>query len=217
MSRELLWREFPNEQRATYFHNFWPGAETGSQIPSIHEWLSTSELGQNFRLDDGQEKLVLLVKGQLLLRYPDAIIYAVEAASPTRLGTKEAHPLFRGRLDPDITYIGLNVTEEDARGEPGWFFVLQEQPTSPRFGLDVSRDPGLAPDAPLPGWNNLSWQDLKVPEGGHLRLKDTSVTVQKPEGLQWGFNAAHQAAILRQRPARVAIHARLLLTPLPEG
>jgi hypothetical protein len=141
----------------------------------------------------------------------------VQAASPTRLGTKEAHPLFRGRLDPDITYVGLDVTEEEARGEPGWFFVLQEQPTSPRFGLDVNRDPGLAPDAPLPGWNNLSWQDLKVPEGGYLQLKDSSITVQKPEGLQWGFNAAHQAAILRQRPARVAIHARLLLAPLSEG
>jgi hypothetical protein len=217
MSRELLWREFPNDQRATYFHNFWPAVESASQMPAIHEWLPESRLGGNFSLGDGQETLVLLVRGQLLLRYPDAIIYAVKAASATKLGEEERHPLFRGRLDPDITYIGLKLTKEEALEEPGWFFVLEEQPTSPRFGLDVKRDPSLNPTVPPPRWKDVSWEDFTVPEGGHLRFEDSAVTVQQPESLQWAFNAAHQAAILRQRPARVAIHARLLLKSLIES
>jgi len=32
-----------------------------------------------------------------------------------------------------------------------------------------------------------------------------------PGGLTWAFNGAHLAGILRQRPVRIAIHARQLL------
>lgn len=213
MGRELLWREFPNEQHQTYFQTFWDGTRTAratGQIPRLHEWLPESDLGQNFRLGGQGEKLVLLIRGQLLLRYPDAIIYAVRADSPTKLGTEERHPLFRGRLRPDMTFLGFDLSEEEARAQPGWFFVLQEQPTSPRFGLDVSRREDLST------WDTLSWQDLPVAEDQHLRLAEITATVPDPGDAQWAFNAAHMAAILRQRPARVAIHANLLLTPPEE-
>ncbi len=90
----------------------------------------------------GDEQLVLLIRGELLQRYPDALIYAVKAKTAEALGDEEQLPLFRGRIDPDITFLGFDLTETAARGaasDPGWFFVIQEQPTAPRFGLDEDR------------------------------------------------------------------------------
>ena len=42
-------------------------------------------------------------------------------------------PVFQGRLGLDISYYGFELTVSDARSTPGWYFVLQEQPTEPRF------------------------------------------------------------------------------------
>jgi hypothetical protein len=155
-----------------------------------------------------REPLVLLVRGQLLLRYPDAIVYAQQATSPTSLGTDQKGPIFRGSLEPDVRFFGFDLGDDEARGHdggPGWFFVLQEQPTAPRFGLDEVRT------GPLASWNDLAWDDLAVASGGHLRLAGLSPAVTDPA--TWAFNSAHMAAIVRQRPARVAIHANLILPP----
>jgi len=49
-----------------------------------------------------------------------------------------------------------------------------------------------------------------------VRLTDLNVPApQRPPGPVWGFNGAHMAAILRQRPVRLAFHARKLLPPRP--
>jgi hypothetical protein len=211
LARELLWREFPGRPRQTAFRTFWDTRGTGSeaeQLEPISDWDPAAALGDNMTLGTEREPLVLLVRGQLLLRYPDAIVYAQRAASPTSLGAEAKQPIFRGSLDPDVTFLGFDLGEDEARGDdggPGWFFVLQEQPTAPRFGLDEIRA------GPLASWNDLAWSDVGVAPGGHLRLADVSPAVTDPA--RWGFNAAHMAAIMRQRPARVAIHANLILPP----
>jgi len=93
---------------------------------------------------------------------------AVSGAQGHELGNEERHPLFRGSLQPDVTFFGFDLTVDQARGssEPGaanqgWFFVFQEQPTEPRFALDVA-------DAALGGaptkWSNLSWSHLAATE-----------------------------------------------------
>ena len=38
---------------------------------------------------------------------------------------------------PDIAFVGFELTAEQAKNNPGWFFVLQEQPTEPRFKLTM--------------------------------------------------------------------------------
>jgi hypothetical protein len=211
LARELVWREFPGRPRQTAFRVFWDTRGTGSQadqLEPISEWDPTATLGDNMSLGTEREPLVLLVRGQLLLRYPDAIVYAVQAASSTRLGTEQKQPIFRGSLDPDVRFLGFDLGEDEARGEDGgagWFFVLQEQPTAPRFGLDEARA------GPLATWNDLAWDDVGVAPGGHLRLAGVSPAVTDP--VTWAFNSAHMAAIMRQRPARVAIHASLILPP----
>jgi hypothetical protein len=213
LAAELLWREFPADLRHTYFRTFWdPRGTVGQpgQLPPIHTWQPSAALGDSFAA--GAQGLVLLIRGELLQRYPDALIYAVRARTPSALGTEELMPQFRGRIEPDITFLGFDLTEDAARGDaaqPGWFFVIQEQPTGPRFGLDEVRVTDLST------WNDLAWSDTRTEPGAALRLADLTVpATRQPPGDVWGFNGAHMASILRQRTVRLAFHARRLL-PTP--
>jgi hypothetical protein len=247
LARELLWNEYPTDQRGSYFRQFWnvagrvpePGEtgtpETVKDIKAIHAWGKTSALGENgTQPPDHPEPLVLLVRGDLLRRYPNALVYAVRAVQPANqpreLGTEERHPLFRGRLDPDVSFFGFTLDEQEVRGagaDPGWFFVLQEQPSEPRFGLDI----GDAPATSLVKWLDLSWGHLAADPAAlravtyidlNAPLPDTSHVVPQPDEpiVTWhadnglgatGSSAASLAYITLQRPARVAIHGSQLL------
>jgi len=183
-ARELLWRDYPTDQRGSYFRQFWDTrgaipAAANADIPALHQWPTTKALGDNLAVGmSGQ--LVLLIRGELLRRYSNPIVYAVRATGQSRqpqLGTEERYPLFRGSFEPDVAFFGFNLSEAQAKGggpngDPGWFFVIQQLPTEPRFGLDVR------------------------PPDPYLR----------PQG-----NAATTALALTQRPVRVAIHATALL------
>jgi hypothetical protein len=183
-ARELLWRDYPTDQRGTYFRHFWDSrgampAPVEPDIPPLHEWPFVHGVGDNLNpLSVGQ--LVLLIRGELLHRYPNPIVYAVRAtgqASQPQLGTEERYPLFRGSFEPDVAFFGFNLSEGQARGggpseDHGWFFVIQQHPTESRFGLDIRpADPYLHPQG----------------------------------------NAATTTLALTQRPVRVAIHATALL------
>jgi hypothetical protein len=232
MGRELLWREYPTDRRGTYFKYFWDEGGTAStqsavNLPPIHRW--TKELGQN--ASDGRpEPLILLVRGQLFRRYPNALLYAAKAerdiAGRIKPGATERFPLFRGVAPPDVTFFGFQLTEAEARGsaqpggDPGWFFVIQQQPGEPEFGLDV--DPGGDPP-PVTEWNQLTWRHLVRSEQElaaltYVRIKQGSPprpdTSKNPPGATWGFNAAHMARITMQQPVRIAILASQMLPPL---
>ena len=169
MGRELLWREYPTDRRGTYFKYFWDEGGTAPtqstvDLPPIHRWAKA--LGQN--TSEGRpEPLILLVRGQLFRRYPNALLYAAKAERDTagriKPGATERFPLFRGVAPPDVTFFGFQLTEAEARGgaqpggDPGWFFVIQQQPGEPEFGLDV--DPGGDPP-PVTEWNQLTWRHL---------------------------------------------------------
>lgn len=242
--RELLWNEYPTDQRGSYFRQFWNVAGRVPQpsdvdmlhdIRRIHEWPKTSELGHNgMEGPDAPEPLVLLVRGDLLRRYPNALVYAVKAeanpSGPRNLGTEERHPLFRGRLDPDVSFFGFNLEETQVRGsgtDAGWFFVLQEQPSEPRFGLDTPD----SPSSTLAAWLDLSWGHLAADAQGlqavtyidvNAELPDARGVVPEPDAplVAWhgdsglgalGSKASDLAYITLQRPARVAIHGSQLL------
>jgi hypothetical protein len=227
MSRELIWREFPHDENQTYFRDFWDTSGSGggdvataTRLDPIHTWDPAKGLGEQDGGTIQDDRLVLLVRGQLLQRFPDTIIYAVKAVNQRTLGDEEKYPLFRGTLDPDITFLGFDLTESQARGEggdPGWFFILQEQPTAPRFGLDIDRDTTV----PLGNWANLSWADMQLSAGGYIQVQASNqggdLTVGPLPAYQWGFNAAHMAAITRQAPVRIAIHTRTILPPEDNG
>jgi hypothetical protein len=189
MARQLLWQGYPTDQRPSCFRQFWdvagylrqPGdssdpaqlAEELRDIPPIHTWPRSRALGDNEnRQDVVADNVVLLVRGELLRRYPNTVIFAGKAMAGQDGDhgrvldeTDERFPIFRGTLSPDITFFGFNLSVDDARGGTaasplGFFFVFQEQPTEPRFGLE--------PDAAgtVTRWEDLAWTNFGSPGGG---------------------------------------------------
>lgn len=230
LSREMLWREYPAERDETYFQYFWttpPKSKLGApeplpDIPSINQWLESQALGQNVPAGTtpAADSLVLLIRGEVLRRYPTASVCAVPAiwSGNQRLLSENPPPIypsFRGRLEPDITYLGFDLTVAKARGSPlysannpGWFFVFQEQPVEPRFGLNVAGSGG-----DQSSWSNLSWSDVELTDGGtHLRLNSLLAGVDDDrEHIAWGVNAAHMAFITTRLSFRIAVHADTML------
>jgi hypothetical protein len=242
MARELLWRGFPTDQRGTYFRRFWDrGASvppvTGTALDDISEipsWNPKEALGvAGAPVDAADSQLVLVIRGELLRRYPLAVIYAAEAEWSLKpngdpmldankdpiprlaAGGQEKHPTFSGVLSPDITFLGFDLPPDEARGgtDPGWYIVFAEPPTGTRYGLDEDAPTG----GPAASWRDLSWDVVTTDQSGHVQLGATDpITVdpaEDPRGLHFTTTttSAHTAAIVEHRRYRVAIHARRLL------
>jgi hypothetical protein len=234
MGRELLWREYPTDLRGTFFRLFWDqrGVPEGSPslaLSPLRRW--DQPLGNNFMGLQGKPLLILLIRSELFRRYPTAIVYAA-AATGTGSTLKPnyvtaRYPLFRGSAEPDIAFFGFDLTKGEAvggaqgDGKRGWFFIIQQQPGEPTFGLDLdSSNESDDQPPPIKSWSELSWRHLvrsKAELGAlsHVRvaqgtppLPDTSAN---PPGARWGTNAAHMARITLQQPVRIAIHANQLL------
>jgi hypothetical protein len=178
MARQLLWAGYPTDCMGTYFQQFWdvskyvpqrgdptdPAklAELLKDIPLITQWPLSGPLGTHEnRTDIVPNNVVLLIRGELLRRYPDAIIYAAKAtlSGGSRIidpSGDERYPIFGGALRNDITFIGFNLSPLDAVGGPataapeGFFFVFQQHPTGPRFGLEPSA-------GTVSQWADLAW------------------------------------------------------------
>lgn len=159
MARELLWREYPTDQRGTPFRQFWdvtgarpaPGLgadqarESLYDIPELHRWPRRSHLGDHDNREkpgDNENEAVLVIRGELLKKYPTAIIYAHKArwepgdgvAHPENerhlvdlTAAQEANPpdtivktpLYEARVSPDITFFGFDLTAKEAQGGDG--------------------------------------------------------------------------------------------------
>ena len=220
MNREYLWRALPTDQRATSWRFFWEWLDRIPDIAPIHTWRTNTALGENTRGAGAGGQLVLLVRGELVRRYPNAVLLAWKATPDGRLLTDVPasatqaqrdqiikRPVFQGKLDPDIIFAGFDLVDSDLDNAGGWFFIVQEQPTEPRFGFD--QPDGAA--GTLSGWAGASWAHAGVAEGAHLRLQGNPLSGRTFTGLTFGSNAAHMAAIMLQQPMRVAVHGRYLV------
>src|SRR3989442_12044035 len=82
---------------------------------AIKDWHGAA-LGGNAYGASAESRLVLLLRSEVLHRYPSTTIYAVKAVcsgSQRVLGTEEHYPLFRGTVEPDITFFGFAMTEAE--------------------------------------------------------------------------------------------------------
>ena len=194
-ARELLWREYPTDQRGSYFRQFWDVSdfayepsdiekleeiavsklsedasdeeieemlekeirESLKDIPKIHLWSRYSDLGshdhrENYKeaklseipdnnSSENKNELVLVIRGELLKKYPNAVIYAHRARwqgkddapeepvkakervlmeipddteTPPRDTVKT--PLYEAKADPDIYFFGFDLTADTALG-----------------------------------------------------------------------------------------------------
>jgi len=154
-ARELLWNEYPTDMQGSFFRQFWdvstvPNRNNRSakqfaddlkDITKLHEWDRASKLGSHNKRDAQGDltQIVLVVRGDLLKRYPNTIIYAQQAtwsSDPRRMNrlalsdeTGERYladetdprfrfPLYRAFVAPDIYFIGFDLTLADVKGHP---------------------------------------------------------------------------------------------------
>ncbi len=213
-------------------------AEKLRDIEPIHQWqddsLNTSKKPVN---EIKEARLALLIRGDLLKKYPNTVIYALQAEftgdnnkRKPRLADiqeevldpdKVKFPVFKGTLDPDITFLGFDITETQAKGStevadnnPGWFFILEERIAETRFGADAYL-PGDELPADFVNWNNFSWGHFfeetgdeiicNLPASGYIdaikpRTNNTQIA-------KWDSDAGKKAALTCQKPVRIAIHA----------
>ncbi len=205
MSRELLWREYPTDQRGSYFRQFWDvseylpeGEEDLSKlkeklkdIPELHKWSRFSSLGDHDNREEGgakEEEVVLVIRGELLKKYPTAVIYAHKAAwqkkdDGTIDNTKERDlaeipggqedkpprtivktPLYKAKIEPDIYFFGFDLTSAEAKGSDG---SHPGDESKPGWFFVIKERPGEprfgldigGPNATKHTWSDLAWED----------------------------------------------------------
>ncbi len=234
LGSEFLWREFPARPNDTWLRHFWDGAVP--DIAPIGSWKPHAGLGANAPGLTAHASLVMLIRSAILHRYPDLRVYAVPARWNGAVRVEAASleiktPVFVARLAPDVAAFGFDLDQETARGTthpsdgtPGWFFVFEQVPGAPRFGLDAPKDVGHGAPA---SWDGLSWSHLAE----HGGPPPDFIDVTGPPSLvdagplpgngptrndhdAWGDDAAAMARITFQRPVRMLVHASALLPPV---
>ena len=221
-ARELLWREYPTDQRGSYFRQFWDVTsylETDASlsqdalreklrdIPPLHRWSRFSKLGAHDHREEGgesEQEVVLVIRGELLKKYPTAVIYAHRArwqpsndeidntlerrlveltpaqeANPPRDIVKT--PLYQAQVAPDIYFFGFDLTAEEAKGDDG------TQPgDDPGWFFVIKERPGeprfgldIDQQPAINIWNDLSWEDvLPGGPGAHIAVNQSFTLVE---------------------------------------
>jgi hypothetical protein len=221
-ARELLWREYPTDQRGSYFRQFWDvtgyiddaGTDAASlreqlkDIPPLHRWQRASNLGDHDHRDRGGEneaEIVLVIRGELLKKYPTAVIYAhrarwqqradgtidntvarrledpgaADAPSPPRHLVKT--PLYEAKVDPDIYFFGFDLTVDQARGDSG-----ENEADDPGWFFVIKERPGeprfgldIEAAEHVHVWNDLGWGNVApgVMPGDYLQITAATPTI----------------------------------------
>ena len=179
---------------------------------------------------------MLVVRGDLLKRYPNSIVFAQKAIvddqgvhvidldlTASEFSQELMFPLYRAEIYPDIKFFGFDLTAKQAKGidpspgfpdtdHEGWFFVIQEVPGEPRFGMDISYNPGTDGIT----WDDLSWQNFPAPDPAFVTVSPspTGFAPSDDSPPRWGTNAANMAYVLFQKPSMVAVYAAEMLEGL---
>lgn len=206
MARELLWREYMTDQRGSYFRQFWDvssvltpeGADPEAtkealrDIPPLHRWSKSSKLGDHDnreRSGEKEEEVVLVIRGELLKKYPTAVILAhraewqtdgdgnIDKTLPRKLAvltaaeqatpppSKVRTPLYEAKVDPDIYFLGFDLNAAEAQGE------TPDLPDDPGWFFVIKERPGQprfgldidedgSPGGGKNYWNDFSWDDV---------------------------------------------------------
>jgi hypothetical protein len=229
-ARELLWREFPTDQRPSTFRQFWDVSNAANtqgldpatfeeslrDITRIHEWPSTSLLGEhnNRRKPSDppetagtpllQRPVVLVIRGDLLKRYPNTVIYAQRAKWGQRAdnalrlvlwdetGEKSEtdpadpnirHPLYKAFVPPDIHFIGFDLSIDEAQGDPSLEETAEAKARTPanRLGWffvlkEVVGEPRFGLDEhPPDAPGEVKWDNLSWDNlGSDVKVIDTA-------------------------------------------
>jgi hypothetical protein len=146
MNRELRWREFPTDMRASVFSRFWSSGhapdDTGADdLRPLDLW--DGHVGQHFRRGD-RPSLTVVIHGDLVRRYPDLVV-AVNRQVIPQGGKWDAgrgpttYPVFTGVIGGSTGFYGFDLPVDDVRSDlETYYFVLYEPADRFRFGLDIA-------------------------------------------------------------------------------
>jgi len=213
LSHELVWREYPLGTKATYFQSFWAMNPPAPDIPAIGTFTATGHLGDHTADHAAGDRVVFLVRAKLFQRYPNALVSAVHAtwtpAGVRILGTETKFPIFRGEIGADIVFFGFDIAnpkgDPKPPGDAGWYFVIQEHLTEPRFGLEPETS-----TEPQTDWPSFRFSDSLM-NGKFLNPLAKVTPPSAADSARWGASAAAMADILTRTPMQMALHARALL------
>ncbi len=170
---------------------------------------------------------MLLVRGDLIRRYPGVLAHAVRQAQDPPAPPKHdrgvplfepagadqpVKTLFRIFLPPNILLVGFDLERAQIESDlVHWWFTLSENPTEPRFGLD--RELSDPPPVPPLGRDDLIWADFGVDPDEFLiaTVGNIAFTDEQGEEIRWGTTSAQIAALLFQLPARAAYNGKRML------
>lgn len=169
MMQTALFNALFINKRSTIFRYFWEAASTPQQttdplnpveslpdVEHIHLW--SNELGKN-EAGGNVANLILCIKGDLIRRWPDTIIYTRKIEIETPAGDRHKffselneaaqanfneneiiEPIFRAQVSEDILCVGFPYdihAVQGAQKQGEYYIILQENNDLPRLGLDV--------------------------------------------------------------------------------
>ena len=201
LASELLWREFPSDTRGDLLPQLLGHARhRRRRCRSCRRSASGARrpaLGENFGAGRARRAADPRRAAAPLPRRAD--LRASRRRRSRRVGTEEKLPLFRGRIDPDITFLGFDLTEAQARGDgerPR--LVLRDPGAADRAALRASTRRAAAP---LDTWNDLAWTDVATAPGAHVEARRDDPDGREPGRRRLGASTrAHMAG----RPAPAA-------------
>lgn len=175
-------------------------------IDKLSDWKRKNRLGDNpvegnlNNQEGNQNEIVLLIRGELLQKFSNTLIYLVkkiDGKPDLGLGSTRIFPVFEGALHPDIVFIGFKKEEAT-----DYFVIFEERMTELRFGLDET----LEESAPGTEENNFSWEHFPtLPPEGYLDGNQPTIFTG-----EWN-NAAFISKVMLQKQVRAAIELKTLL------
>jgi hypothetical protein len=172
-------------------------------IEKLARWKKDNRLGDNpvagnwNNQEEDQNQIVVLIRGELLQKFRNTLIYLVNKKDekPDLESAARTFPVFEGALPPDIVFIGFPIKEADA---PNYFVVFEERMTELRFGLDET--------VAGTGENDFSWEHFTtLQQEGYLDGIQPTIFTQ-----QWN-NASFISKVMVQKQVRAAIALKTLL------
>ena len=152
MARELLWREYPTDQRGSYFRKFWDSETSAADIHNenffdvkpLHTWTS-GDLGAH-HMESKTGLILFIIRGKLMKQFPSTQVFLHKAKGIYNAATKDGtiefdkgaaenkrikKPEIQAYIREDIFLVGFKMEFEEALGNPekndfGYFLTFME-------------------------------------------------------------------------------------------